>query len=67
MVRQDDRFDHISGKIFKGLQSAFEQVPCCCCCCRLHCFYWCSPLNAIPTVSTDESEMLSGGGGGADR
>ena len=26
MVRQDDRFDHISGKIFKGLQSAFEQV-----------------------------------------
>lgn len=29
MVRQDDRFDHISGKIFKGLQSAFEQVRCC--------------------------------------
>ncbi|CAN0385776.1 unnamed protein product, partial [Scytosiphon promiscuus] len=26
MVRQDDRFDRISGKIFKGLQSAFDQV-----------------------------------------
>ncbi|CAM9986779.1 unnamed protein product, partial [Laminaria digitata] len=26
MVRQDDRFDHVSGKIFKGLQTAFEQV-----------------------------------------
>lgn len=26
MVRQDDRFDQISGKIFKGLRSAFEQV-----------------------------------------
>lgn len=26
MVRQDDRFDLISGKIFKGLQSAFDQV-----------------------------------------
>lgn len=26
MVRQDDRFEHISGKIFKGLQTAFEQV-----------------------------------------
>ncbi|CAM9108105.1 unnamed protein product, partial [Hapterophycus canaliculatus] len=26
MVRQDDRFEHIAGKIFKGLQSAFDQV-----------------------------------------
>ena len=28
MVRQDDRFEHVSGKIFMGLQAAFEQVRC---------------------------------------